>query len=125
MVSKTGNTDLHVIKCQSFPSQFIVIYILSGAPEFTTYIRRGSCCLLCPITRLHNFFENNFSAFENISVHITTKIVSSNPAHGTVYSMQHYVIKFVTDLEQVDSFLRVHLFPPQIKVTAMIKLKHC
>jgi hypothetical protein len=52
-------------------------------------------------------------------VPITTNVVSFNHAHGEVYSMQHYVIKFVTDLEQVDSFLRVLLFPPQIKVTAM------
>ena len=26
------------------------------------------------------------------SVSITTKVVSSNPAHGEVYSIQHYVI---------------------------------
>ena len=26
------------------------------------------------------------------SVHITTKVASSNPAHGEVYSKQHYVI---------------------------------
>jgi hypothetical protein len=31
-------------------------------------------------------------------VTITTKVVSSNPAHGKVYSIQHYVIKFVSDL---------------------------
>jgi hypothetical protein len=54
-----------------------------------------------------------------------TMYMNSNPAHCAMYSMQHYVIKFVTDLEQVDSFLRVLLFPPQIKVTAVIKLKHC
>jgi hypothetical protein len=29
---------------------------------------------------------------------ITTKVVSSNPVHGEVYSIQHYVIKFVIDL---------------------------
>ena len=29
---------------------------------------------------------------------ITTKVVSSNPVHGEVYSIQHYVIKFVSDL---------------------------
>ena len=34
------------------------------------------------------------------SVCITTKVVSSNPAHGKVYSIQHYVIKFVSDLIQ-------------------------
>jgi len=32
------------------------------------------------------------------SVPITTKVVSLNPVHGEVYSIQHYVIKFVNDL---------------------------
>ena len=32
------------------------------------------------------------------SVPITIKIVSSNPVHGEVYLIQHYVIKFVSDL---------------------------
>jgi len=39
---------------------------------------------------------------------------------GEVYSIQHYVIKFVSDLRQVGDFLRVVLFPPPIKLTAMI-----
>ena len=30
------------------------------------------------------------------SVPITTKVVSSNHAHGEVYSIQHYVIKFAS-----------------------------
>jgi hypothetical protein len=34
-------------------------------------------------------------------------IVSWNQAHGEVYSIQHYVIKFVSDLWQVDGFLWV------------------
>jgi hypothetical protein len=38
------------------------------------------------------------------SVAITTKVVSSNPADGEVYSIQHYVIKFVNDLRQVSVF---------------------
>ena len=32
------------------------------------------------------------------SVHIATKVVSSNPAHGEMYSMQHIEIKMVSDL---------------------------
>ena len=32
------------------------------------------------------------------SVPITTKFVSSNTASAQVYSIQHYVIKFVSDL---------------------------
>jgi hypothetical protein len=38
------------------------------------------------------------------SVPITTKIVNLNPAHGEVYLMQNYVIKFVSDLQQVSGF---------------------
>jgi hypothetical protein len=38
-------------------------------------------------------------------VPITTNVVSSNPLHGEVYSIQHYVIKFVSDLRQVSDFL--------------------
>ena len=33
---------------------------------------------------------------------ITTKVVSSNPVYGQVYSIQHYVIKFISDLRQAD-----------------------
>jgi hypothetical protein len=32
------------------------------------------------------------------SVPITTNVVSSNPDHGEVYLIQHYVIMFVSDL---------------------------
>jgi hypothetical protein len=38
-------------------------------------------------------------------VTITIK-VSSNPSHGEVYSIQQYVIKFVSDMRQVGGFLR-------------------
>ena len=54
------------------------------------------------------------------SMPITTKVVSSNPVHGEVYSVQHYVIKFVSDLRQVSSFLRVLRYPPPIKLSATI-----
>jgi hypothetical protein len=54
------------------------------------------------------------------SVPITTKVVSSNPIHGEVYSIQHYVIKFVSDLRQVSCFLQIFRFPPPIKLTTTI-----
>jgi hypothetical protein len=54
------------------------------------------------------------------SVAITTNVVSLNPAHGEVYSIQHYVRKFVNDLRQVGGFLHVLRFPPSLKLTAMI-----
>ena len=51
------------------------------------------------------------------SMNITVKMVSSNPAHGEVYSMQHYEITFVSDLWKVSGFL---LFPTQIIFTDTI-----
>jgi hypothetical protein len=50
------------------------------------------------------------------NIDITTKVGSSNPAHGEVCSIQHYVIKFVSDLRQVCDFLQVPWFPPPIKL---------
>ena len=38
------------------------------------------------------------------SVPITTKVVSSNPAHDEVYTIQHCMLKFVGDLRQVRGF---------------------
>jgi hypothetical protein len=38
------------------------------------------------------------------SVPITTKVVSLNTVHRKVYSMQNYVIKFVSNLRQVGGF---------------------
>ena len=67
------------------------------------------------------------SWFYNISmksVPITINIESSNP-NGEVWSIQHYVIKFVSDLQQVSGFLRVTQFSPPIKLTASIKLNYC
>jgi hypothetical protein len=39
-------------------------------------------------------------------VPITTKAVSLNPAHGLLYSIQHYVLKFVSDLRRSVVFSR-------------------
>ena len=39
------------------------------------------------------------------SVPITTKVLSSNPVHGEVYSIQYYVIKFVNEFRQAGGFL--------------------
>jgi hypothetical protein len=54
------------------------------------------------------------------SEHITIKVVSSNPAQMQVYSIQHYVIKFVRDLQQFGGFLQVFRFLPPIELTATI-----
>ena len=48
------------------------------------------------------------------SVFITNKVVSSIPVRDEVYSIQHYVIKFVSDLRHVIRF------PPPMKLTSTI-----
>ena len=56
---------------------------------------------------VHRLCEIYFSAVMymiNKSVHFLV-IVSSNPTHGQVYSIQHYVMKFVSDLRQFGGFL--------------------
>ena len=55
------------------------------------------------------------------SVYIATNVVSSHPAHGDAYSLQHFVIQFVSDLRQkVSGLLWVLRFLPPIKLTATI-----
>ena len=49
--------------------------------------------------------------YNYLSVSVTTNIVSSS---GEVYSIQHYVLKFVSDLRQVGGFLLVLQFSPPI-----------
>ena len=48
--------------------------------------------------------------------------MSSNPVHGEVHSKQYYVIKFVSDLRQVNDFLQVVRFPPPIKLDTCCEL---
>jgi len=70
---------------------------------------------LCKFT---SFSLNTYSGCLYIqSVAITIKVQSSNPVRGEVFSIQHDVIKFVSDLRQASGFL---WFPPSIKLTATI-----
>ena len=43
-------------------------------------------------------------------------VVSSNLSHDEVFSIQHYVKMFISDLRQVGGFVRVHRFPQPIKL---------
>ena len=45
---------------------------------------------------------------------------STKYVHCEVYSIQHYVIKFVNDLRQIGGFLQILRFPPPLKLTATI-----
>jgi hypothetical protein len=50
--------------------------------------------------------QNDMStlAFKTLIIPITTKVGSLNPTQDEVYSIQHHVIKFVSDLGQVSVF---------------------
>jgi hypothetical protein len=52
-----------------------------------------------------------------VYVDINKTTIPINPTNSEVYSIQHYVIKFVSDLQQVSGFLRL---PPPIKLTFVI-----
>ena len=54
------------------------------------------------------------------SVQLITNVMKSNPAHGEMYSIHHFVIKFVSDVRQVGGLLHVLGFPPLIILTATI-----
>ena len=61
-----------------------------------------------------------FVCFKVFNATFNIKVVSSNPVHGKVYLIQHYVIKFVSNIRLVDAFLWEHWFPPPIKLTTMM-----
>jgi hypothetical protein len=44
------------------------------------------------------------------SVAITNNVIRSNPAHDETSWIQHYVIKFVSDMQQFRGFLRILRF---------------
>ena len=62
-------------------------------------------CVTFNFNRLHN--KTSREIVTSCIIHV---LVFGNP-------IQHYVIKFVSDLRQVGGFLRVLRFPPPIKLT--------
>jgi hypothetical protein len=59
------------------------------------------------IFRRYDQYNSRYCIVEG---HEVIDVVSSNPAHGEVNSLQHYVIKFGSDLRQIGGFLRVLSF---------------
>ena len=47
---------------------------------------------------------------------------SSNAAHGKVYSIQHYMVKFVNDLRQVNGFSLGSLISSTHKTETLLKV---
>jgi hypothetical protein len=64
--------------------------------------------------------EGHYGTLPVQSVSITIKVVRMNSTHGKTYSIQHYVIKFISELWQVSGFLWVFRFSPPINLTTTI-----
>ena len=73
-------------------------------------------CVVCPSRGLRSRDRMDLQIPVQ-SVAITCNVVTSNPAHGEVFSIQYYIIKLSVTF---GSFLPVLRFPPPKKVTAMI-----
>jgi hypothetical protein len=71
-------------------------------------INKSSDCICLSMYHITMIYQGRIQDLQlpMQSVPITTNVVSSNPFHGEMYSIQHYVIKFVTYLRQVGGFLR-------------------
>ena len=66
-------------------------------------------------------YENcRHHGFAILDMQINKLHLISGYAHGEVNSIQHYVIKFISDLQQAGDFPLVLRFPPQIKLNAII-----
>jgi hypothetical protein len=80
-----------------------------------------SCKTLTVLFMNENACSISLALLPMQSVPITTNVhhCEFETHSGEVYSMQHYVINFVSDLQQVGGFLRALCFPP------IIKLKCC
>ena len=72
--------------------------------------------------------ENYISWLDEISIIVfskSIKVVSSNLGHGGVYSIQQYVMQFVSDLRQVSGLFLVLRFPPPIKLSLNWNIVEC
>ena len=72
-----------------------------------------------------DFLPARSDKFQKVCGTYHHKLCKFESRSGKVYSIQHYVIKFISDLQQVGGFLRILRFPPPKKLAATISLKYC
>ena len=78
---------------------------------------------VCNFTRKLDLYTGSRHYCDCIIVGFITIFAIScefEPRSGEAYPIQHYEIKFVSDLQQMVCFHWVLLFPPPIKLTTMI-----
>jgi hypothetical protein len=106
------------------------MYIAIKTYQWETFIRQQHlivCCLMYSANIfMHIQDENKLN--KHIKLYKNDRGTGQRflSVHFEVYSIQHYVIKFVRDLRQVDGFLWVLRFSPSINLFATIEssVKH-
>ena len=111
---QTYNTKLN--KC-------LILFITSGRLHTLTKGRHGHDVVGFTTTCVISVYHHESWEFEprswRVVLHTTLcGKVCQWLVHDEVYSIQHYVVKFVSDLWQVDGLIRVLRFTPPIKLTA-------
>jgi hypothetical protein len=76
-----------------------------------------------PNNHLSNDFLGNIPHFSELSA--TCETIPDLKEFNYITEIGFTRKSIVSNLRQVDRFLRVLRFPPQINLTAMIKLKYC
>jgi hypothetical protein len=95
--------------------------VLSGDTHTSTMLAWWCLTPLSTIFQLYRggqVEETGGPGEDHRSVASHWQTLSQNVVPGR--GVQHYVIKFVSDLRQVGGFLRVLQFPPPIKLTATL-----
>ena len=73
----------------------------------------------CRLTVIRQHYTDSLISKLECLPYFNTGDIDKNSGHGKVYSIQHYVIKFVSDLRQFGGFLCTPV-STTIKLTAMI-----
>ena len=80
-----------------FPQNWTVFFSQNWTVFFWSKLNRFLSKLYLFFSKLNRFSQNRTVFFPQ---NWNEKVVSSNPVHGQVYSIQHNAIKFVNDLRQ-------------------------
>ena len=112
------SVQLFCSSCPILPNSTLMLTIIVVFSSFiSVFGDRSTIEILCQLLDVSD--RNSVSCFLSYKSK-NFNSVSSKPVYGEVYSIQHYVIKFFSDLRQVGGFLLVLLFPPPIELTARI-----
>jgi hypothetical protein len=101
-----------------------ILYVYCQKTVTTNYSSHDIVALETNPFYMYLKYFRNHSGRDCMVVGFTTTCVISDYHHESFESeprsIQHYVIKFVSDLRQIGGFLLALLFPPPIKLTVMI-----